>query len=176
MSDHCIVISPKCIKFQNKELKVKEVLSWLISKDIIKAELSDCTLNSESGYSVSDGAKDVSEFPIDLPFDLDINGLEIIVNRAIYGDYPEEIKCPCCNTKFEIEDLEVADWLHYDSDELICPKCNKGSDPNAFTFIPETVFSDLSFKFWNWPEFKDTFLKEFEEKLETPVSEIYTHW
>ena len=55
MSDYTISIVPKVSRYAVDEVVVNDILKWFVSKDIVKAELSDCTLGN-SGYAISDGA------------------------------------------------------------------------------------------------------------------------
>ena len=78
MSDHSISIVPKLSIYPDKEKKAKEILDWLISLDIVKPTLSNCVLSSDTGYAISNGARNVTKEPDNLPFDLITNGLDII--------------------------------------------------------------------------------------------------
>ena len=84
MSDNYISIIPKTDDYPNRMAKAKEILDWLISRDIVKDKKTDSILGSDSGYSVSNGAKSVVDNPEDLPFDLWINGLEIITKKEVF--------------------------------------------------------------------------------------------
>src|SRR5436190_19587043 len=84
MSDTYISIIPKTKDYPERKAKANEILNWLIAKDIVKPELSDCTLGSDNGYSVSHGAKSVVDEPEYLPFDLITNGLDIITETQVF--------------------------------------------------------------------------------------------
>ena len=92
MSDSYITIVPKVKDFKNRQAKAKEILDWLISKDIVNSKKSDSVLGSTHGYSVSSGAKNIVEYPNDIPFDLWTNGLDIILENQVFhsGQYYEE--------------------------------------------------------------------------------------
>ena len=68
MSDHSISIVCRKSAYHGDEAKAKEILQWLISKDIIKPELSNCILSADKGYAISDGAKQIVSFPDELPY------------------------------------------------------------------------------------------------------------
>ena len=38
---------------------------------------------------------------------------------------------------------------------------------------PPWAFGDLGFEFWNWPQFTQAFVKEFEEELGSRVVHVY---
>lgn len=131
MSDSYISIVPGLRDYPDRYVKAQEILFWLVEKDIVKKELSDCTLGPENGYAISDGARSVVDEPEYLPYELIVNGLEIITELQVF--HPGEF---------------------WDDD-----------DGNS-TKLPE---SDLGFTFWNWPTFKDSFLKEFRRKLNCEI-------
>lgn len=68
MSDHSISIVPKKSKYYENQIKAEEILEWLISKDIVKPYHSDCILSEEKGYAVSNGARQITDYPESLPF------------------------------------------------------------------------------------------------------------
>ncbi len=179
MSDHSISIVPKKSSYPKKEVKIKEILEWLISKDILKQELSDCVLSSGKGYAISDGAKQISNFPDELPFNFLFNGLKIVTIRQVFDTGEngiEECICPNCNDDIAQEDWDfLNNWFEKNSDDLICPLCHVGTDIHKFKFTPEWGFSDLGFTFWNWPELSSSFLQEFKEKLNCNISVVYQH-
>ena len=97
MSEHSISIVPRQSSYPDKENKATEILNWLISLDIVKATLSDCILSANNGYAISNGAKNVSDDPDNLPFDYTVNGLEIITTRQIFDtgeNGMDELICP----------------------------------------------------------------------------------
>ena len=84
MSDSYISIIPTLKDYPEREAKAKEILDWLVEKDIVKHELSDCILSSNNGYAISNGAKNIVEEPENLPFDLTTNGLELITESRVF--------------------------------------------------------------------------------------------
>ncbi|RYE57065.1 MAG: hypothetical protein EOP48_06635 [Sphingobacteriales bacterium] len=178
MSDHCISIVPKISQYLNKEEKIEEILDWLVSGDIVKPEITDCTLSEAGGYAVSSGAKGISDEPENLPFDLQVNGLEIISTRHFFhtGENGiDEVVCPNCNQNILTEDdlSFVEDW--YETESLVtCPLCNQDTEINDLKTKPVLGFSDLGFTFWNWPDFSNSFIAEFRRRLGSDIALVHT--
>lgn len=179
MSDQSISIVPRQSSYPEKKAKAKEILDWLISKDIVKPSLSECVLSSDKGYAISEGAKRVTEFPDDLPIDLITNGLEVITERQVFHtgeNGMDECICPNCNKDISSEDWSFFnEWAEQKSNNLTCPLCNVATEIHQLEFSPEWGFSDLGFTFWNWPNFKDEFISEFKQKLSCDISIVYSH-
>lgn len=178
MSDHSISIVPRQSIYPNKEEKAKEILAWLVSGDIVKPNLSDCILSSENGYAISEGAKKATTDPDTLPFDLMVNGLEIITERQVFhtGENGiEEIICPNCKQDISSEDWDFfGEWSDSQSNNLTCPLCHTGANIHDYQITPQWGFSDLGFSFWNWPELTDDFVNGFRQKLGCDIDIIYT--
>lgn len=108
MSDHSISVIPRNSNYYQNKVKADEILEWLISEDIVKAKLSDCILSSDKGYAISEGAKQITNFPNDLPYDLIFNGLEIITTRQVFDTGESGIeKCICSNCD---KNIAKEDW------------------------------------------------------------------
>ena len=179
MSDFSISIVPKQSTYPDKENKVKEILEWLISLDIIKPASSDCVLGSNEGYAISNNAKKVTTHSEYEAFALNTNGLEIITNRQIFHTKQngiEKLICPNCLENIANEDWNFLDvWAENLSNNLTCPLCRIASDIHQFNFLPEWGFSDLGFTFWNWPDLTKAFINDFRQKLGCDINLIYTH-
>ncbi|SKC12743.1 hypothetical protein SAMN05660477_03173 [Soonwooa buanensis] len=179
MSEHSITVVPRQSSYPDNKIKAKEILDWLTSQDIVKPTLSDCILSSDNGYAISDGARQVTNIPDELPFDLITNGLEIITNRQVFHtgeNGMEECICPNCKENIASEDWSFFnDWDEQKSNNLTCPLCNVATDIHKFTFSPDWGFSDLGFTFWNWSDLTDEFISEFRQKLGCDISIVYTH-
>ncbi len=177
MSDHGISIIPRQSGYPNNKIKAKEILDWLVSKDIVKPDASDCILSSEHGFAISEGAKYVTPRPETLPFGLMVNGLEIITERQVFhtgGNGIEELICPNCHKNLSEEDWTFfAQWQDQESNDIACPLCNTAADIHEFIFKPEWGFSNLGFTFWNWGELSDGFIAEFREKLDCEITLVY---
>ena len=178
MSDHSISIVPKLSNYPDKEKKVKEILYWLVSLDIVKPTLSDCVLGPKHGYAISDGAKNIVNEPDYLHFGHITNGLEIIIKRQVFdtGENGMDLLiCPNCKQDISSEDWDFFnEWANNESDNITCPICKVGTDIHRFDFTPEWGFSDLGFTFWNWPELSESFISDFKRKLDCEVNIVLT--
>lgn len=178
MSDHSISIVPRQSNYPDNQAKAKEILNWLVAEDIVKPMLSDCILGSNNGYAVSAGAKLITTLPDQLPFNLVINGLEIITERQVFDTgetYADELICPNCLENILFENWDLNPWNDQVSDNLTCPLCGHETGIHNFTFDPEWGFSNLGFRFWNWPDFTDDFTTKFKQKLGCDISIVYQH-
>jgi len=125
MNDYSIAIVPKQSTYANNEQAAKEILQWLVEIDLVNPTRSDCILSSELGYSISNGAKNVVIEPEYLPFDLIVNGLQIVTERRIFHTGENGIEtliCPNCK-----ENIAGENWDFFNprsegaTDCLICP-------------------------------------------------------
>lgn len=179
MSDQSISIVPRQSAYQDKEIKTKEILEWLVSLDIVKPTPSDCVFGSNDGYAISEGAKIISNEPELLPFGLLINGLELITERQVFHTGQngiEELICPNCRQDIANEDWDfLNEWGDNKSNNLTCPLCNVATNIHQFKFKPEWAFSDLGFTFWNWTSLTDRFIDDFKQRLGCDINIVYTH-
>lgn len=177
MSDHSVSLVPELSLCNDRKQKANEILKWLISIDAVKSEPSDCILSSEYGYSISEGASKITAEPEYLPFELVVNGLEIITERQVFhaGENGiETLICPNCREDIASEDWEFLNkWSSGESNNLTCPKCRVGAEIHNFKFIPAWGFSDLGFTFWNWPAFTDTFIEGFKRQVGCDIEVVY---
>ena len=180
MSDFSISIVPKLSSYPDNKAKAEEILAWLVSMDVVKPTLSDCTLSSDNGYAISEGARRVTNLQNELTFQLAVNGLKITTNRQFFhtaGNGMDECLCPNCKENIASEDWSFFDdWDEEKSNDLTCPLCNVATDIHQFSFSPEWGFSNLGFTFWNWPDFTDEFISEFRQKLGCEISMVFAHY
>jgi len=177
VGDYSISLVPKISTFLNNKTKVKEIIGWLVSIDIISSDVSNCTLGATKGYAIAEGAKKIVEEPQNLPYNLIVNGLEIVTERQVFTsgeNFPEEIICPSCNCNIANHDWDIGPWWKNETDNMICPLCQKESEIHFFAFDWQWGFSDLGFIFWNWNEFTKEFIQEFEKKLHCEVNIVYS--
>jgi len=175
-----VSIVPRKSEFENKEDKGKEIIDWLIQIDAIKAETSNCVLGIEGfGRAISEGAKKIVLEPDFLPFNLSANGLELKFGRQIFTAMENGIDlllCPSCNENIATKNWDFFnEWASKKSNNLTCPKCKSFKEIHNYKFEPVWGFSDLGFVFWNWVEFTDEFLKEFEQRLNCKIDVVYAH-
>ena len=167
-------------RYPNNQEKAQEILEWLIASNIVDPNVSDCTLGSDNGHAVAEGAKSVVEEPHFLPIGtLQVNGLSIITERTIFhtGENGiEELICPNCKSDISQEDWDFFDpWAGGETDDLTCPSCGKSTEIHDYRFVPEWGFSNLGFQFWNWPSFTNQFIEDFKERLGCEVNIVFSH-
>ena len=180
MSDSSISIVCKKSRYLNNKEKAQEILEWLVVKNIVDSTVSDCTLGSENGYTVSKGAESVVEEPRFLRFGPgQVNGLSFITERTIFhtgGNGMEELICPSCKNDISQEGWDFFDpWAGGETDDLTCPSCGNSNEIHDYSFKPEWGFSNLGFTFWNWPPFTDQFIKDFKQRLGCDVNIVFSH-
>ncbi|HWB27390.1 MAG TPA: hypothetical protein VG738_18070 [Chitinophagaceae bacterium] len=177
MSDHSISIVPVISCYPDAEKKEKEILQWLAEEKIIQPNTSDCILGGD-GYPIADGAVNVVIEPEYLPFNLIVNGLEIVTRKNIFHtgqNGVEELFCSACKQDLAGEDWDFfGRWLENSDDCITCPRCSTSRSIHDFTFVPQWGFSDIGFVFWNWPNFTKTFVEEFELRLGCRANIVHT--
>ena len=179
MSDSYISIVPEQVEKAKANKLAEKVVNWLISRKIIKAELTDCTLGND-GHEPDENFKEVVEDEKYWWFiDLDTNGLEVITEKYVFhngGNGLEEITCPNCKTNIIETDWgeAVDEWVKETGlDKVTCPNCQEARSITEYNFEPAWGFGELGFTFWNWQELKEDFIKEIEALLNSKVKLIY---
>jgi len=171
------ILVPKISTLPVHEPRARAIVRWLVRKNIVEETLSTCgRTGNRMGHAIAPGARDVVLRPEALPFGEPINGLEIITKRCIYTPakgFLEEAGCAECRQEIGealFESLE--DWMPGRTDNFTCPECGHEDDINGFLFLQECGFSNLGFIFNNWAEagFKQSFIDEFADWLDQPVS------
>lgn len=111
-----------------------------------------------------------------LPADLHVNGLEIVLQRQVFhtGQFGlETLECPSCKEDIPAEDWEfLSEWDSGESDNLTCPLCGVATEIHSYKFDPNWGFSDLGFVFWNWPEFRTSFIEDFKRMLNCEIDVV----
>ncbi|WP_250534834.1 hypothetical protein [Caballeronia sp. AZ10_KS36] len=179
MSDISISIVPRQSTYPEPEKKAKEILAWLVGRDIVVAEASDCVLGADFGYRFSNGAKSVVKADGDFSLTLVTNGLEIITERTVFCGYEnglEDIVCPNCKEDIAQEDWDMFnDWAQGDTDNLTCPRCKHASEIHNYKMSWPWGFSNLGFTFYNCPNLTDEFIEEFRKRLGCDVDVVHAH-
>ena len=177
MSDYSITIVPVLSAWPDKDPKAREILEWLVAENIVEPTLSACVLSPASGYAIAAGARAVSSSANQGVFTLAVNGLEIVTERHVFdsgGNGVEEVICPSCEQDLSGEDWSfVGNWYEGDTDTVTCPVCNVAANIHEFRFTPAWGFSDLGFRFWNWPDLTEEFINRFREKLGCDICVVY---
>lgn len=176
MSSQSIIV-PLISSFPGREGKARRVLRWLWQKNIIEEQLTTCGRTGNGmGYAIGPGARNVVEHPDLLPYGQAVNGLELVTKRCIFTptkDFKEEAGCPECRQEIgEALFDSLEDWMPGHTDNFTCPECRHEDDINGFLFLEPCGFSNLGFIFNDWLQasFKQSFLDEFAERLDRPIS------
>lgn len=144
---------------------------WLIREQIVRAELTDCTLREDLGNPPGDqwakAALDQDQEPMD--------GLGVQAGRTVFcggqGDV-DYATCPQCTARtwFFTEDrgplagvfkpfndaIEV--WQATGEARVACSACTRFSELTRWRWERDYfAFGYLGFEFWNWPEFDPGF-------------------
>ena len=178
MSDSSIIIVPKRSAYAERESKAQEILTWLVEEEVVIAMPSACVLGQGLGYEMGRRAGQVVVTPASLPAGLAICGLEILLSRQVFdtgSNGLDKLSCPNCQTDIVDDIWDLTDWNEGKSDCLICARCDNASEINSYCFEPAWGFSNLGFRFWNWPELTPTFIAEFRHRLDSEISLVYQH-
>ena len=181
MSDFNISLVPIKTEVSEKEKLKQEVLNYLISRKIIQEKKNDCTLSSKEGFPPGNNVSSILINENDNKFiELWTNGLEIIEERTVFhngGNGIEKILCPNCN--FDIIDSEwgkyIDNWYKGNNGSFECLNCKEIVSITECNFKPNWGFSDFGFIFWNWPDLKESFIKELEEILNLKLKKVCCH-
>jgi hypothetical protein len=185
MSDGYISIVPSEIELERPEEKAQQVTQWLIAKEIVAAQQTDCVLGSPVGYPPGPRFRDALDpgenhggFP-----ELVTNGVEVITGRTVFdtgGNGIEEVRCPKCQANIIDSDWGdfLGEWVNGGSQFMQCPDCGQESLLTEYDFNIEKrfiwAFSNFGITFWNWPpEFKDSFIAELEQVIGSSVRIVY---
>ncbi|SFE85379.1 hypothetical protein [Thermoflexibacter ruber] len=178
MNNYSISIVPLVENYPNHAAKAQEIVNWLSEIKAIKKEKSICTLDKE-GYAIDEGAEKLVEFPEELPFGLQVCGLEVITQSHIFTSGERELEtvlCPSCKKEMrEYFENQVHLWESTNNFIIQCPHCQAKHPIHAFHCEPIWGFSNLGFKFWNWTDFTYQFIEDFEQRLGCEVRVVYEH-
>ncbi|MCR5889351.1 hypothetical protein LRS06_16570 [Hymenobacter sp. J193] len=176
MSDTNITLVPRCAIYAEPKVQAAFILKWLVDLQVVEPEISDCVLGSVGGYARASGAASVVRIPERLS-DLQVSGLELITNRQIFDSGSnglEEIICPHCGTDSSNTDLSfLGSWAEGETETITCPHCETSHPIHSYAFSPAWGFSNLGFRFWNWPDFQVSFIEELESRLGCRIDVVH---
>lgn len=151
-------------------------LDWLVQQDIVMATATDCVL-AGVGHAPGPNYASIVTTPDPRLHTLRTNGLHVIVQRTVFhSSEPRLVTCPRCTAVTEFgftgpdeqwEHMSAAIGIWYDGggDSYTCPTCRQPTGLNELRWDPPWGFGYLGFKFWNWPQLKDTFVAELSRRL-----------
>jgi hypothetical protein len=163
VSDFSLTLVPALANCPAPQQQADAVQHWLVINRVVSPVATACTLGPQLGYAPAAGALAVSTAPSLLPFDLAVNGLEIIIGRQVFDSGGLELtglRCPACQENIVDKEWDLSPWANQESELLKCPQCNLATAIEAYTFEPAWGFSNLGFRFWNWPPFTAQFLEQ----------------
>jgi len=187
MSDSSKIICLEGYIENNKQLAT-DLINELQREKIIEGELSDSTLGG-LGYAKESEISKAVQFPEETAF-LSLNGVKVSLEPSVYysGEINPEfvVICPKCNQNW-FKDISVVDFYTenltkeqlqsyddfvtsiyaYDGKDqfLKCNHCNVESEISSYNYQGMITFSNLALEFYNWGDFKDSFISHVEKNL-----------
>ncbi len=175
MSDSFITLVPLEIDNQKPEELAVKLIAYLQQKKIIQSELSN-KIFSTPGYKPDTNFKETLK-----SYDLyltSINGLEVRLGRQVFdngGNGLEHVNCPHCN--FNIISTNwtdaVQEWYDGKNGIIKCELCQQNTSIIEYDFQPKWGFGELGFTFWNCPQFKEEFIVDIENLLESKIEIVF---
>lgn len=183
-SQYRVVVDPRA-SATDAPVLAKKVIEFMVSRNIIRAERSDCVYSKEGGYLPGDNVDEAlaqwtpaaSNVPLPLEkIAADLrkrapNGVVEIVGRTVFhngGAGVDVVRCPLCQANNIEEDWGEAVGRWYDGDDLAplqCSDCNEKSPLIDWTIDPPWAFGHLGFEFWNWSPMKRAFIDRISDIL-----------
>jgi len=172
MGDHYQTIADLDVDLADSLNLGNEILAWLVDRYIVSSAPSDCILSDKRGYAPGPKFYDVVNIdPVtDITLRLRTNGLEIVVGRTVfYNTAGPNPFCPKCNASFNDHSAwsDAANEWYGDNGPglLTCDQCGNIQSVTRWRYDPAWGFGNLGFKFWNWPQFKQSFIEEVTNRL-----------
>lgn len=163
--------------YPDAEQKAQEILQWFLVRDMVKSNLSDCTLGNP-GYRFQPNIATIFHNGKQWGYreNLHIHGLELhfgtkrIVFHPMEGEYLI-LTCPHCNQhiKEPIGYQWVGNWAE-GQNIFTCTSCGKENHLTSYSVEPEWGFSNIGISLWNthW-DVKEEFISAMEALFKTPV-------
>jgi len=160
----------------------RHVVSFLAGRGVIAANPSE-----GGGYPRGPRALEIAEAaatprPAHEAIPPSYSHLQVIIGRATHSDDMSEARapkagCPKCGAAYPSDDPDESweaaaqAWLAGDDDSsLTCPICQVGGPVANWNYGSRFAFGNLAFRFWNWPPFREGFLREMRDELGHPVA------
>ncbi|MEQ8925098.1 MAG: hypothetical protein RLO81_04755 [Fulvivirga sp.] len=177
MSDSYITIVPTGVTNEKAKELSKKSFDWLIEKEIISKEKTDCVLGQNFGYAPGLRYKDIIDGDDFGLLNIKTNGLEFILERRVFDSGEnelEEINCPNCG--FKNIDSEwgekIGSWINEENDKINCQECDNDSSITDYIFEPTWGLGEFGLTFWNWPSLTLDFLNELRKLFDTDIKVI----
>ena len=168
MSDNFISLVPRNVSKSEVSVIADKVIKWLCRQNIITDIRTDCVLGSDDGYPPGANFESVTDGNEDGLLSLQTNGLALLTEKQVFDNGShgvEAVSCPNCG--HNIIDMNWGDLINEwqnetGEDKIICQNCQSTNSIVDYKFDPAWAFGYLGFTFWNWPPFKESFIRDFE--------------
>lgn len=180
MGDYFQSLADVDISIRDAAEAKSRLTSWLVDREIICAELTDCVLGVPEGghapganYAYALGSLRGYNDPPRLA----TNGMEISVGRQVYwGGDLDAVTCPRCAHRELMRPRELSrwdtafndaidDWLRGGAGLVDCLGCGAPLGLNDWDWGYPWAFGGLGITFWNWDDLADTFIAEIRQLL-----------
>lgn len=153
--------------------------SWLVERQIICAELTDCVLGADGGHAPgANYAHAIGSDPGRInPPSLASNGVSISVGRQVHwGGELEAIICPRCMHREEMTPRDqgrwdtafnaaINDWADGGAGLVDCLGCGVPLGLNDWDWGCPWAFATLGITVWNWDDLALDFIADIRELL-----------
>lgn len=178
MSDTYITIVPTNVTNEQVAELSRRTIDWLIEKEFISRNLTDCVLGQETGYQPGQRYKEIIDGDDFGLLKLKTNGLEIVIERRVFENGEnglEEIRCPKCGTNNIDSNWGeiIGAWDNAQNGDLKCKKCGSIASITEYDFRPTWAFGEFGLTFWNWPKLTSTFLDDLKKLLKKEIKVVY---
>ena len=174
MSDWFEIIADIEATAEEADRLAAELMAWLIDRNIVVAEPTDCVLAGD-GYAPGRNYAAAVIQPDPHLYDLRTNGLSVITGRTVfYSMGVEQVVCPYCEARVvdrRDEDSwhrfaeSIDAWYSGESGVRVCEQCARSVGLNEWQWTPPWGFGYLGFQFWNWPPLASGFVAEVSSRL-----------
>ncbi len=149
----------------------KRLCEWMVSKQIIVSEQSDCILGKSLGHAPGDNCDIAADGARTWLPQVHTNGAQFIVGRTVFyacpGDW--DLVCSACNKRFKYNDewsTAMGEWYQDKGPGwLACMHCHAKAPITEWQHDPPWAFGYLGVEFWNWPHLRPEFIDEVSKFL-----------
>jgi hypothetical protein len=163
------------VQQENAPRLAEAVLKFLIEREIISPERTDCTLGAGGGHPPASRFEEAVVEASSHVRRLRTNGMDVVIRREVFhngGAGLDAVRCPMCGANQVDGDWGTAVDAWYAGDDkapLACDACHATSPLTQWSFEPPWGFACLAFTFWNWPPLKPEFIRQVSDILQQKV-------
>ena len=169
MGDYYQIIADLDARPEQAETVINRWRDWMVTREIIMPEKTDCVLGEEDGHAPGKNYAQAVMKQSAMLSQLKNNGAQFIAERTVFygGAGSFKLMCRQCGAQFEANDAwsdAVGEW-HGGSGPgiLACAKCSVKMPITEWQHDPPWAFGNAGLKFWNWPELRPEFVRQFGE-------------